>query len=91
MFKNGVEGDHFGAMQQNRPFKVSLDNFVSNTDDTRRVVSENDGIKVEKKDIISIEDYDISAKARDLKKDYERPKFLDNTLRHQRTNLSLVP
>jgi len=49
------------------------------------------GNKLERKDIISILEYEISAKARELKNDYKRPEFLDNTLRHQATKLTLLP
>ena len=49
------------------------------------------GNKLDRKDIVAILEYEISAKARELKNDYKRPEFLDNTLRHQATKLTLLP
>ena len=90
-FKDGVEGESHGALPMVVPFKVALEKFIDNSSDTRRTVTTDEIGKIEKKDIISIHEYEISAKARELRHDYERPEFLDNTLRHQATKLTLLP
>ena len=74
------------------PFKVALDKFIMNdSKEMQKMNDDQNGNKLERKDIVSILEYEISAKARELKNDYKRPEFLDNTLRHQATKLTLLP
>ena len=66
--------------------------FLDNSLDNARMVSETEeGIKTYRKDIVFVEEQEISARTRELTKDYERPSFLENLLRHQATKLTFWP
>ena len=72
VFKNGEIGETHGAMPMVVPFKVALNKFLENRSDKLTLMTQSDsnGAKIERKDIISILEYEISAKARELKYDY---------------------
>ena len=71
VYKNGVEGESHNALPMVVPFKVALDKFRNNdSKEMQQMNADKDGNKLERKDIVSILEYEISAKARELKNDY---------------------
>ena len=84
LYRNNDAEIILGSSPMNIPFQRALDMYLNNTTPDKKKVSEDEeGNIVERKDIVYIENQDISAKARDLtKSDVIRPPFLDNILRH---------
>ena len=81
-FKNWRESSSSRALPQPMPFEVALDRYFENRGTWLKLVRDDETGRIEKREILSIHDFDIGAKARELRHDYVRPTFLDNTLRH---------
>ena len=73
------------------PLDTALKRYTINKNMKLQLVKDDQDGRIEKREKLSIQDFDIAAKARQLSNDYERPTFLADTLPHRATKLTLSP